>query len=947
MAKEIIRFKGLSLNRDEQSAAHGELALCAGVELHDGALRSSVLEGSTVEHALLIGSNVATLKYVHETPSYRHFIGQIGEALYWFTADGSPGNNGTVIHTFNGVISIKSVGNTLIVMDSAGVHYVLWKSADEGYKYLGTDIPFVDMKFRPSEQLPGTYDTSTIPDAPAELRSMSAWRALAMDADEVVTIDTDPETNKKMVYIKGENRTAFTEGIWALVNQTNSTIAKDGHFYAPFIIRYCYRLYDGSMVMHSAPIFMNVSSPRTYRVYFNNAWYQRDAEHIYINDQTITIHDGDKTFDIVDQVILCYAPNNVGIRYSTVGSDTNNAALNSLKEDWSDIVKSIDIFVSPMMSREKNGEQIQTARVEKGDLGIRDSYLKELKTTRWAEYPSGITILFDLNVEFDIPMEEEAEYLQRLKDCSTFYKIKSFDIETDTIGTNGAYADLDYDKNAIANISTNELMKDDYHTHNKLLPITGKDSGMYVYNHRVNLYGMKERLFDGFNLVTMINELDISPAATAPHPDTTYIWAIVVELSTDSGKMYVSKTLDYDVREYSICNSLLFYPDQRATRMMIYFSDTMLTLKMEPCNFLNGAMATELFYKTALPPRSARSKYPIVNSQPLPNKIFTSEVDNPYFFPLEGRNTVGMGNIRGVAAVTRALSQGQVGSHDLMVFSSDGIWVMKVSAEGTYSSIHNISREVCSNPKSICQLDQSVVFATERGLSLFRESDERLISEVLDGPVPKWSTLLPLLTDSFPANGTPVQRVISRLLNFGTPAIDMFNQGQVFYDYNSSRVIVLPDTTEESAALVYGLRDDAWSTMPIPAILSVVPGYPSPFVQKSDGSVLILDKPYHYDDEADFLPGLIITRTLTFSDTMDVIRGYTQYGDSTIGAELFFFGSNDQRTWQPLGTSARWFQNYMPGKPFRFFRIAIHLSMKPSEEYQQLQLDVVNKYAKL
>ena len=112
MAKEIIRFKGLSLNRDEQSAAHGELALCAGVELHDGALRSSVLEGSTVEHALLIDGNVATLKYVHETPSYRHFIGQIGEALYWFTADGSPGNNDTAIRAFNGVISIKSVGNT-------------------------------------------------------------------------------------------------------------------------------------------------------------------------------------------------------------------------------------------------------------------------------------------------------------------------------------------------------------------------------------------------------------------------------------------------------------------------------------------------------------------------------------------------------------------------------------------------------------------------------------------------------------------------------------------------------------------------------------------------------------------------------------------------------------------------------------------------------------------
>ena len=120
-------------------------------------------------------------------------------------------------------------------------------------------------------------------------------------------------------------------------------------------------------------------------------------------------------------------------------------------------------------------------------------------------------------------------------------------------------------------------------------------------------------------------------------------------------------------------------------------------------------------------------------------------------------------------------------------------------------------------------------------------------------------------------------------------------------------------------------------------------------MQLGDGKVMILDKTYGYAGGVDTptVPGLIITRTLTFSDTMDVIRGYAQYADSAVAPTIYIFGSNDQRSWQSLGTSNRWFYNYMPGRPFRFFRIAVYMQMKPSEEYQQVEMEAINKYAKL
>lgn len=1037
MGKEVLRFRGLTLNRDEQSADKGELSLCAGVELHDGALRASVLEGSDVENKLVRDwielssisvpdEKTVTLLYVHETASYRHYIGVLDNALYWFTEDGVVGgktnvcivtyetvqtlNNSnlipddTIVETVivdnvtmykltfavptfaepikrldanDSVISINSVGNTLVVMTKTNVHYILWK--DGSYKYLGTNIPFVEFCFRPTENYKGAYDRSTIENEDYEAETTASWRQLDIDPGDIFSINND----ENKVYINGSMRSTMTDAVWATINQANDTIAKDGHFYAPFLIRYCYRLYDGSMVMHSAPVFMNVSLPQNYRVYTLNIQRLKSAtEHSTLPSGIETTSPPDASvgemylrrgqFDIYDaeghvfhahNTVLHYTPNNVGIEYSLYEGDGNAQRMADLKSDWTDIVKSIDVFVSPMMTREQSGKLIgKFIPQQEEHFGIRHRDLKifdnsEWNSEIWSEFTRHESVYVQITyyVQYiseckcmaEIPMMSKDEYLQKLKDCSTFYKLMSFNLETDSIPVDGEYHILNYDKTIVPNITSQELMKDDYHTHCDLLPI-GNNGGMYVYNHRVNLYGMKEKLFEGFNIQTMINDYFTGTKQN--------ILEIAVELNTDEGKKCVVRNCyNHDYPPTALCNALLFYPDSRASKMTVYLSNnTAIELKMEPCNFLNGAMATQWFYNRSLPSAISATRKTVDDEVPMLNKVLTSEVDNPYYFPLEGRNTVGIGNIRGIAAVTRALSQGQVGDHDLVVFSTDGIWVMKVSKEGTYSATHNISREVCTNPKSICQLDQSVVFATERSLSRFVESNVVSMSDMLDGPIPNWSELLPTLVANFPDadhQGTVQQQIINKLLEKGTPAVTLFNQGKVFYDYASSRVVVLPDgepsgTEVQQVALVFSTRDQTWSTMVVPKILAVVPGYPSPFVELGDGTVKILDKTYDYSADNSY-PGLIITRELTFSDTMDVIQGFKQYADSAVTPKIWLYGSNDQRTWQPIGNTQRWYRNYLPGRPYRFFRIAVYMEMKQSEEYQQLLLEVVNKYAKL
>ncbi len=988
MSKEIIRFKGLSLNRDEQSADKGELSVCAGVELHDGALRPSVLEGSMVQHdvsgtmtdsvlkvKVSDTDHITKLLYVHETASYRHFIGVYDKKLYWFQDDGTVGSplvdtSHTPIHAFDSgdaIVSVNSIGNTLIVLAKTGVHYILWKDSD--YNYLGQQFPFVDIKFRPDGGHLAEYEyKDTMPDATLTGDKRVAFRLVEVNSGDIyetddTIIDGSAATpdQRSRVRIKDEHQTLMTEAVQALINQTNNKVANEGHFYAPFLIRYCYRLYDGSMVMHSAPLLMNISHPDTSRVYACNLVTWATGAHTSgyygpvgafgifgnfdVHDEWQNDHPGEEGYAFqCRKTLLAYMPSNVGIEYS-VPPLPNNLS------DWSDIISSVDIFISRQFPKEDFTEKVK--RCVKAEsltsvLGVRQAALDSLtmktdydeqhKTIWYDSNDVNGSAPYNINVVFDVKTTDDTEYLNMLRDTSNFFKLKSIDLND--LATTSGFVALQYDKYLIPIISTQEQMKDDYHSHYQLLP-GDKDYGCYVYNHRLSLYGFNEKLFEGFGFGGMVN------IATDNNPTIT-ITDIYVELKTEDGTKYVRHSEGVGgvvTAQYLLCNSMLFYPDSRAVKMYLKTSNyNYVIFNMKPHNFLNGAISTDYFYQTSVTPQTYAGTFRSNDIVLLQSKVLTSEVDDPYYFPLEGRNTVGIGAIVGLAAVTRALSQGQVGDHDLIAFCTDGIWVMKVSGEGTYSAVHNISREVCTNPKSICQLDQSVAFATERSLSRFVESNVVSMSDELDGPAHNWSNLF----GTFFNNTLLDCSSIILQLGFTTSAVEMFNGGSVFYDYAGSRVVVLPeDTSAASVALVFSIRDQAWSTMAIPAIKAVVPGYPSPFVQLGDGKVMILDKPYNYRSTGANVPGLILTRELTFSDTMDVIRGYQHYADCAAAPMLWLFGSNDQRNWVALGNSNRWYNNYLPGRSFRFFRIAIYTQMKPSEEYQQLLLEIVNKYGKL
>lgn len=91
----------------------------------------------------------------------------------------------------------------------------------------------------------------------------------------------------------------------------------------------------------------------------------------------------------------------------------------------------------------------------------------------------------------DFPSISDDAYRNKLKNSSTFYKVCS--LKVSELVEQKYRTELPVDKAAVYQISLQEQMKDDYKTHNYLFA-----NGIYAYNHRLNLYGVKERLFAGF-----------------------------------------------------------------------------------------------------------------------------------------------------------------------------------------------------------------------------------------------------------------------------------------------------------------------------------------------------------------------------------------------------------------------------------------------------------------
>lgn len=969
--QQSVRFKGLSLTPDEMAVENGALSLCGNLELHDGALRPVIISGTSLASALYIGDsdNIATLLYIHETGSYKHLIGFHSESIHWFDDDGTYMD---ILHIFPSgtkILSVNSVGNTLIITATDGIHYAIFHPDSSGYgsyQWLGQKPPFVHIGFSiDAFNLAGNYDLGGIDNKSSSNGFWDCFQQTTYPCAEIFSVVENDRFSPGEICasIKEEKQSDLTQSIYALVNRTNNVIAREGRFYANFFVRYCYRMFDGTMIMHSAPVFIPVQVPNSYAVAsanltFNNSDVVAGGNfkgkiNVKDTDKFIRYDGNHQKFEItINKAAFYYYPRNVSLLYSLSG-DTDEL------RTWKDVIKSVDVFITPPVTNIDTAEKITSLAIYKPNYGLGigvgvDKYI----------YGNDQEKVGYVRVNF--PTISDDAYRNKLNNTSAFYKICSLNLdelrECNEIK-------LPVDKQAIYEVSLQEQMKDDYKTHNLL-----QASGSYVYNHRLNLYGVKEVLFSGFNRKVMFPYSDLLYSA---HPNTRdedipyRITKIVTVLNTSSGTKHVEVNDDseMDVGAYMLANLVKFYPDSRATQMIIYatkmeYSDSntyVFSFPLTPCNEINGAMHMGDFNRKIEEFILDTYTYDADDVVELSNKLYTSEADNPFHFPLNAINTVGIGTILGIASTTRALSQGQFGQYPLMVFSTDGIWALDVASTGIYSSIRPISREVCSNPASITQLDQSVAFVTNRSLSRIVESQIVSMSDVLDGPYFNISANLGKLANYFKEEEMDEEDIktmksqMQQLINFSEPPISFFQHCSVIYDYKNSRILCLDvsqkskSATADTVAFSYSLRDQTWSTFIIKNVLTAINSYPHPYIQYRDGTVVCLDQGYNYSDpdETEYA-GILVTRTLKFDEdnVPNAITGFIHSLTSDVKPVMWLYGSNDNQHWHYLGRTNAPKSNYMSSHSYRYFRLALYLWLESKDQYFATRLEVIRRFGK-
>lgn len=870
-----MQYNSITRRPDDLSSSDGDLAIAINLINEDGALRP--LEQPTALFDLPTDSR---LIYIHKGTGFTNYIVRSKSDLVFITDSDmsekqiSTGEEGIEKH-------ITSIGNTLIVTTNKGTFYALF--TDDKYNWLGQKPPFTSISFG----LNGDFtvsDSFTIIDDPVDSNFIprdSVGRSFSLKDIENCT----------------KNVTQLTDITLANVNKfIQDKATQKGKFIFPFFVRYAYRLFDGSLFMHSSPILLIPSS-------YCNPTVFATAINMY--------EDGDIYLHIKARVaaLIC------NLDYSIPGIETNLSR-------WKDIVKAVEIYISaPIYTYDQAGKvygwdvcdvgqnnapqsksfaiaKINNPHAKWKGNSFHASYLDQPFAYQYAcAYDTTQTeTMRGPNKFMTLPRHEDKEINAKIGECSLFYKIHSIDLEN--LAT-CKHKNIELSETILSSLTSRQQMTDDYNSHNLVNSETA-----FAYNSRINLANITETIFAGTPSIAQLTNYDVHSTAYTP----IYV-DIVTSLKKQGRKIVVRNSTIQSPTNHvgSTRPYYLFFPDTDAYEMVImpYYildgvrtnlSEILCPLKEHP--LLNGAYFfngfTEKVQSTNVEPM------PTGSTVRYPSKIYTSEVNNPFVFNPTNINTLGVASITALSSATKALSQGQFGQFPLYAFTSEGIWAMEVNATGGYSTKQPISRDVIIGDP--LQLDSAVAFNTERGIMIISGSESTCISDQLRGAFDV--SKFPKLTD-----------IITKLNHSPIKNCDLPKKPFMAYDYARARILIYPQDGDEYA-WAYSLKSRSWS-MSSDTFTGVINSYPETILTRGNLVFRLSDANYDIPNKA-----CILSRPIKFSSLdLKTIYSLRTYAKANIATALY--ATIDMMDYTLIKSSMNNEINNIAGSPYRAFVVLL------------------------
>ena len=538
-----------------------------------------------------------------------------------------------------------------------------------------------------------------------------------------------------------------------------------------------------------------------------------------------------------------------------------------------------------------------------------------------------------------LPEHTDDKNREMLENVQNFYFLKSISINE--LSTSER-KDIVVNKEYLQSLTTRETMTDDYLSHDR---ITAKYS--QTYNGCINLSGIRRELFQGFMAGSMFSYANNSEASWELKKDGKVVLDfgsldyrdISIQTMIEEGgeryivNSYVSSHLApfvssmYTNGDFAPTSwgCYVFYPNTHATMMRIHAGIDTYEVKLKPHDFLNGAYGV-IDYELIRKQNTTHTEPPtkLENIIDVPNKIYTSEINNPFFFPVTGINTIGTGKILGISTAAKALSQGQFGQFPLYAFTDEGVWALEINSTGGYSAKQPITRDVCLSSKSITQIDSAVLFTTDRGIMLLQGSQAMCISDVLNGENAVPITVLPKIDKIL--EHADLSKGTLRIL----PFMDFVRDCRMIYDYEHQRIIAYNTSKEYNCnyAYIFSLKSKQWGMMQS-NITDNVNSYPDALAVLNDGSLV------NFSDETDEVyKSIVVSRPIKL-DAYDIHKSV----DTIIQRGVFkkghvksiLYASNDLYNWVPVWSSIDHYLRGFRGTPYKYIRIVLLANLSNNE----------------
>lgn len=870
-----------------------------------------------------------SVKLIHHVPNQDNYIiireTDDGEGLYWIVKTDVYANesNAQLIASYNGIKDIAIVGNTLVIASNDGLRYALWK--DDNYIVLASKPPFVPVSF--GMTLVGECTNSEDLNITFE-RSYNTARP------------SDTEENSNAV-------------LGLLLSNVKENITNKGYFYMPFFVRYAYRLYDGTYSWHSAPILMlpNVIPP-------------------FIKVGQYTASTGVQSVPSTLKVPF------FSLDYKILADDATEAF-----KDWKDLIAGIDIFISAPIYTYDQSKRVK--RLGSSRSILLNSYYDwnpngyDLRTHPeiipdkiFVGHYSASRVSSNCNFTDHFMTTDGAssfaawelalndKFHDEIKNVNLFYKIGSIDV--DSVAAMAEYKRVPLESTELDSLVARQVLTDDYQSHCEL-----SANYLLTFNSRLNLGDVYLTPAQPFPLKSCVQ------ATTPTNAEKNIKITIYTRLNGVLCK--VTNEIVSDAAKWDLDKCFpryLYYPDASAYKMVLKYDNTEIIIDLTPHDFLNGAYWYGLLGVDAKPTTNAEQETRNTSANvPMGNKIYTSEVNNPFSFPVNGINTVGTGSVIGISTAAKALSQGQFGQFPLYAFTTEGVWALEVGSNGFFTARQPITRDVCINPKGITQIDSAVLFPSARGVMMLSGSNSVCISDTIGTETPFALSELPSMEKIAQLAGcSPNQYQYDAFGKF-------LKKCQMIYDYMHQRIIIC---AESNCAYVYSLKSKDWGIM-ANVVKSVVNSYPEALAMSQDGKLVDFSQKYvgwlfsvnsNYPIAPEIqlgttlkdltgwvqmthqimplslnIPtavvsinmrsdGFFVTRPLKFGlqDIHKTIDTIIQRGNFAKGhVQSVLYGSRDLIKWHLVWSSKDHFLRGFRGTPYKYFRIACVTSLSEDE----------------